>query len=68
MNILIDEQNLTSMVISPKPRTVVVCPRCNNDNCDRIPRSKIVKLLFADNMRHYKCAKCFKKFYKSGQE
>lgn len=65
MNSLSDEQKPTSMASTPKAKAVVSCPRCNNEQCDRIPRSKIVKILFSSNMRHYKCTKCFKKFYKS---
>ena len=53
------------MADTPKPQSSVVCPRCGNYECDRIPRTRVVKLLFPKRMKHYACAKCMKRFYKS---
>ncbi|PST81991.1 hypothetical protein C7T94_17550 [Pedobacter yulinensis] len=42
----------------------VACRRCGNQECYRIRRGTLARSLFSWlNLRHYRCAKCRRKFY-----
>ncbi len=63
MELLINETPKTNPRQAIK-KSDVSCPACHNSSCDRIPRAKIVKVLFFWlDMKRYKCYQCRHKFY-----
>ena len=50
--------------ISPSEKKAVACPKCKNDNTDRIPRSSLVKTFLPwSKLRHFVCYRCGNRFY-----
>lgn len=68
MELLINETKMEMAEKNITPTTtkaVTKCPRCDGTTCERIPRSRTVKiLLFWLDLKHYRCLKCMRKFYK----
>lgn len=68
MELLINENKMqmAAKQITPvQTKAVTKCPRCGGVTCERIPRSRPVKILFFWlDLKHYRCLKCMRKFYK----
>jgi transposase-like protein len=58
------DQNKNQANLPAVKKADISCPSCNNTSCDRIPRGKIVKVLFFWlAIKRYKCYSCWRKFY-----
>lgn len=43
----------------------IICPKCKNDDCYRIPRGMLFKQVFTIiPVRRYFCGRCINRFYK----